>query len=122
MVEAAHHAARTHPHWQAELARLEPRLGNQKAMVAIARKLLVAVWHVLTTGGADRFAQPVNVACSLVGLAYKVGVRNLPNGQSAKAFTRAQLDRLKIGSELEIIPWGTKNVKLPRSRLRTPGD
>ena len=48
-------------------------------------------------------------------MAYKVGVRNLPGGQSAKEFTRAQLHRLKIGGELEIIPWGTKQVKLPRS-------
>ena len=39
MVEAAQTAANTHPHWQAELARLEPRLGRNKAIVAIARKL-----------------------------------------------------------------------------------
>jgi len=34
MVEAAQTAANTHPHWQAELARLEPRLGRNKAIVA----------------------------------------------------------------------------------------
>jgi transposase len=34
MVEAAHTACRVHPHWQAELARLEPRLGKNKAIVA----------------------------------------------------------------------------------------
>ena len=62
MVEAAHTAAHTHPHWQAELARLEPRLGKNKSIVAIARKLLVAVWHVLTAGCADRFADPEIVA------------------------------------------------------------
>jgi len=44
MVEAAQTAANTHPHWKAELARLEPRLGRNKAIVAIARKLLVAGW------------------------------------------------------------------------------
>lgn len=38
MVETAHTASRTHPHWKAELARLEPRLGHNKAIVAIARK------------------------------------------------------------------------------------
>ena len=118
MVEAAHQATRHHPHWKAEYARLEPRLGHNKAMVAIGRKLLVSVWHVLTTGCVDRFAEPENVARSLFGLAYDVGVARLPNGQSAKEFTRAQLDRLQIGGDLEIIPWGTKKVKLPRSRLR----
>ena len=34
MVEAAHIASRTHAHWRAELARLEPRLGKNKAIVA----------------------------------------------------------------------------------------
>jgi transposase len=47
LVEAAHVVANSHPHWKAELARLEPRLGRNRAIVAIARKLLVTVWHVL---------------------------------------------------------------------------
>jgi hypothetical protein len=34
MVESAHVASRFHPRWQAELARLEPRLGRNKAIVA----------------------------------------------------------------------------------------
>lgn len=42
LVEAAQTAANTHPHWKAELARLEKRMGYNKAIVAIARKLLVA--------------------------------------------------------------------------------
>jgi transposase len=120
MVEAAHHAVRHHPHWQAELARLEPRLGRNKALVAIARKLLVSVWHVLTKGCVDRFAEPEKVAQSLFGLAYDVGVARLPDGHSAKSFTREQLDRLGIGADLEIMSWGTKQVKLPPSRLKTP--
>jgi len=32
LIEAAQVAANTHPHWKAELARLEPRLGRNKAM------------------------------------------------------------------------------------------
>ena len=43
LIEAANVAANSHPHWKAELARLEPRLGRNKAIVAIARKLLIAV-------------------------------------------------------------------------------
>jgi transposase len=43
MIDAARSASRFHPHWRAELARLEPRLGYSKALIAIARKLLVAV-------------------------------------------------------------------------------
>jgi hypothetical protein len=117
VVEAAQHASRTHPHWKAELARLAPRIGREKAIVAIGRKLLVAVWHVLTDHVADRFAEATNVACSFFAFAYRVGVKNLPNSQSALAFTRQQLDRLQIGADLKRIPWGSKTFKLPPSQL-----
>jgi transposase len=43
MVEAAWVAVEHHPHWQAQFERLTRRIGKQKAIVAIARKLLVAV-------------------------------------------------------------------------------
>jgi len=54
LIEAAQVAANTHPHWKAELARLEPRLGRNKAIVAIARKLLVTVWYILAQHKTDR--------------------------------------------------------------------
>jgi transposase len=117
MVNAANHAVEHHPHWKAELERLEPHLGRSKAIVAIARKLLVAVWHVLNKQVVDRFAEPQNVARSFIAHAYKVGVRNLPQGQSALAFTRTQLDRLGIGKDLQEISWGSKLRKLPPSKL-----
>jgi len=117
MVNAANHAAEDHPHWKAELERLEPHLGRSKAIVAIARKLLVAVWHVLNGQVVDRFADPQNVARSFISHAYKVGVRNLPKGQSALAFTREQLDRLGLGKNLQEISWGSKLRKLPPSKL-----
>jgi transposase len=117
MVNAANHAAENHPHWKAELERLEPHLGRSKAIVAIARKLLVAVWHVLTKQVADRFADPQNVARSFLNHAYQVRVRNLPKGQSAPAFTREQLDRLCLGKNLQKISSGSKFIKLPPSKL-----
>jgi transposase len=115
MVTAANHATQNHPHWKAELERLEPHLGRSKAIVAIARKLLVAVWHVLTERVADRFADPQNVAGSFLNHAYQVRVRNLPKGQSALAFTREQLDRLELGKDLQDIIRGSKHLKLPPS-------
>ena len=117
MVNAANHAVEHHPHWKAELKRLEPHLGRSKAIVAIARKLLVAVWHVLSEQVADRFTDPQNVARSFLAHAYQVHVRNLPKGQSAPAFTREQLDRLGIGKDLEKIRWGSKLFHLPPSKL-----
>ena len=117
MIQAAHSAARTHPHWKAEMRRLEPRLGRKKAIVAIARKLLVAVWHVLTKNVADRYAVDLKVAHAFFAFAYKVGVRNLPDGLSAKAFVRQQLDRLGLGQQLTEFRWGGKTVRLPPSSL-----
>ncbi|MSP14328.1 MAG: IS110 family transposase [Chloroflexi bacterium] len=75
-------------------ARLEPRLGRNKAIVAVARKLLIAVWHVWHDQTADRFADDTQVACSMFALAYRLRVWNLPDGQSALSFTRNQMDRL----------------------------
>jgi transposase len=121
LVQAAHHAVDKHPHWQAQFARLEPRLGRSKAVVAVARKLLIAVWHVLTEGIADKFADPEKVAFSLFRFAYRVGVRNLPDNVSALQYTRDQLDHLEIGADLTAIPNGTKRPKLPKSRLAQAG-
>lgn len=117
MVEVAHHAAVHHPHFKVEYERLCKSIGKQKAMVAIARKLLVLVWQVLTKGTADKFADPTQVAHGLFAFAYRARVKNLPNGMSALQFTRSQMDRLGIGQKVLVLPWGTKRFKLPPSKL-----
>jgi transposase len=117
MVEAAHHAVETHPHWKAQFERLEPRLGRSKTIVAVAHRLLIAVWHVLTDGSADRYADPEKVGSAFVRYAYRVGVASLPSGASATQFARDQRDRLGIGQDLTEIPHGTRRPKLPPSRL-----
>lgn len=118
MVEAAHIAANSHPQWKAELARLEPRLGYNKAIVAIARKLLIGVWHILARKVADRFAQPQAVAQKMLKLAYEVGKTKRPKGQTAAQFARIRMDALGLGSELTSIAWGSKKpIPLPPSKL-----
>lgn len=118
MVEAAHVAVRYHPHWHAEMERLEPRLGRNKAIVAIARKLLVAVWHILTKDCVDRYAEPERLARKFLQFAYRLGKDNRPPGQTTMAYVREQLDRLGVGMELTAIPWGRKKpVPLPPSKL-----
>jgi transposase len=128
LIEAAQAAASSHPHWQAELARLEPRLGHntpalaggaREAIVAIARKLLIVVWHVLAENKADRFLEPEKVSQKLLRFAYEVGKSNR-QGQSAAQFVRQRLDALQIGQELTSIPWGSKRpIPLPPSALKT---
>ena len=119
MVNAANAAVRHHPYWKKEFERLEYRLGRSKAIVAIARRLLVAVWHILTNEVVDRHADETGVAASLYKLAYEIKVNNLPKGTSARAFTRQQLDRLGIGQNLDVLPRSGKKVKLPPSQLKT---
>lgn len=116
-IEAARIAVRFHTHWKAEFARLSPRLGDHKAIVAIARKLLVVIWHVLTKPAADRYADPAQVAQVFLHAAYRVGIKNLPQTQHALNFVRQQLDRLQIGTDLTHVVWGHKQYRLPPSHL-----
>jgi transposase len=115
LIEAAQVAANSHPHWKAELARLQPRLGRNKAIVAIARKLLVAVWYILAQHKTDRFAQPEAIAQKFLKFAYQLGKENR-KGQSAAQFVRQHLDTLHLGSDLTGIAWGSKKpIPLPPS-------
>jgi transposase len=116
LTEAAQVAANSLPHWKAELARLQPRLGRNKAIVAIARKLLVAVWYILAQHKTDRFAQPEAIAQKLLKFAYQLGKENRPKGQSAAQFVRQRLNALQLGQELTSIAWGSKKpIPLPPS-------
>jgi len=121
LVEAAQVAVLHHPHWRAELARLEPRLGRNKAIVAIARKLLVAVWHVLREASADKHADPVQVARKLMQHTHRLGKKNRRAGERATDYVRTQLDRLGLGAEVTELRWSrTRVLKLPPSTLTQP--
>ena len=76
MVEAAWVAIEHHPHWKGEFERLSVRIGDPKAIVAIARKLLVAVWHVLSQKSADIHADVQAVAARCT--AFPRAVAQLP--------------------------------------------
>jgi transposase len=58
MVMAARHARNVNKHWKEVYRRLEPRIGRNKAVVAVARQMLVAVWHTrsVTKRQPDRYA------------------------------------------------------------------
>lgn len=118
MVNAAQSAARSHSHWKQELARLEPRLGRNKAIVAIARRLLVSLWHILTKHQADKFADVDQVASGFLNVAYQdVGARNLPDGQTAPEFVRQKLDAIGLGKDLQRVRYGKHEYLLPQSSL-----
>ncbi|MFQ5577575.1 MAG: hypothetical protein ACE5G8_11390 [Anaerolineae bacterium] len=49
------------------------RTGQKKTIVAIARKLLVVIWHVLTAAETDRRADADKVAGKLMLWAWQIG-------------------------------------------------
>ena len=117
MVEVAWRAVTTSAYWEEQFRPLARRLGDNKAIVAIARKLLMAVWHVLTKAEADRFAEPARVARKLLTYTYLVGRVNRRPGQSTAQWVREQLDRLKLGAKLTEIDHGRRPIALPPSTL-----
>jgi len=67
-VEIAWTAVKFNPHYKAEFDRLKTRIGDKKAIVSIARKILVAIWHILTHRQADIHATEEKVAYKLLAL------------------------------------------------------
>ena len=75
---------------------------TNKAIVAIARRLLVAVWHVLTERTIDRRADPDMIAAKLMIWSWKLNDAQR-GGLTSRQFVRYGLMRLKIGQEIDRI-------------------
>ncbi len=118
MVEAAWQAVQYHPHWKVRFEHLSARLGSNKAIVAIARKLLVIVWHVLTKQVVDQHALDAYVARKLMTWAWKLG-REGRQGLKVGVFVRQELVRLKIGAGLDGIYRGKQKHAIPSSEVLT---
>jgi transposase len=112
LVEAAWVAVEHSSHWREVFQRLAARIGKRKAMVAVARKLLVVIWHVLTGQVADRQAEVEAVARKLLKWGTEQGLWRA-FGRSRGAFVRQQLTRLGLGAELTQIASGKRIICLP---------
>ena len=102
LVEAAWVAVNSHPYWREQYQKLSHRMSANKAIVAIARRLLVAVWHVLTERAADRRADPDMIASKLMIWSWKLN-QVQRGGLTSAQFVRYGLMRLKIGQEIACI-------------------
>jgi len=109
LVEAAWIAVKHHPHWKNEFDRLSRRMPANKAIVAIARKLLIAVWHVLSEFVADKHAEPQMVATKLMRWSWDL-TEEQRGGLSTREFVRLGLMHLKLGQDLTHLTYGN----LPR--------
>jgi transposase len=112
MIEAAWIVVQHNDYWKAKFDAIAERRGRARAIVAIARKLLVFVWHVLTKGEADRHTDPDTIARSLAEWARQYRVARML-GLSRTAFIRRELDRLDIGQSIEDVRFSGRMNRLP---------
>jgi transposase len=95
MVEAARTAVRWDPYWRRVHARIAHRRGSSIATVAVARKLLVSVWHLLTDRAIYFHLQPQTFVRKLQDWAHRIGRANLP-ASSSKQFVYDHLIALQL--------------------------
>jgi transposase len=101
MVEAAWVAVQHYPYWRKQFEQISARRGKHKAIVAIARKLLVVVWNVLTLQVADRQADLEAVARAFYRWSDSQRLAKQLNLSRAE-FVRREL--LRLGLEPEPAP------------------
>jgi transposase len=112
MVEAAWSAVTHNAFWKAKFARYDHRLGDGKAIVAIARQMLVSVWYLWHNHTVDRHTDALAIAHKLWTWAENGG-KTMRHGLSCSHFVRFQLDRLGIGQELSELHYGSHVYRLP---------
>lgn len=95
MVEAAKTAAHWDPHWRGVFDNIRRRRGHNIATVALARKLLVVIWHLLYHQSAYYYLRPQSFARKLQEWACKIGQEDLP-ASSTREFARQQLETLGL--------------------------
>ena len=80
------------------------RLGKAKAIVVIARKLLVVVWQLLSKQVADREVEVVQIARKLLRWGYRVRLTGR-EGLSGIEFVKRELKRLGLEDKLANFEW-----------------
>jgi transposase len=110
LIEAAWAAVNFDPYWKAEFDRLSQRLIPGKAIVAIARRLLVVLWHVLSKRQSYRHLTDVQIASKMMRWSWAVRKHN-PQAAASRLFIRHRLMTLGVGKNLTRFTYG----KLPRA-------
>ena len=119
LIQSARVAVRSHPFWRRRYDELCRRMPKQKAVVAIAHKLLVAIWHVLTKNTID-----CHTSVERIGYRFAIWYWLLPKPQKTgwtnAQFMRWQLMQLGIGDQLSHIPVPSNKGANKQLRLATP--
>lgn len=108
MVEAAWRAVRLSPFWKAEYEKHLKRMRKpNQAIVVIARKLLVAIWHVLSEEETDIHASEEDLAYKMLLLSWSLK-EDTRRGLTYKQFAKYAL--MKLGVETDITRFVRRNV------------
>jgi transposase len=109
LVEASWQAIRSNPRLRAEYDRLCQRKHPNQAIVAIARKLLVTIWYVLSNKQPYTHFNEEDLAYKMLTWSWHIDKTAL-NGMTRQQFAKYGLMRLGVGVQLTRIVRG----KYPR--------
>ena len=104
-MEAAWVAVRSDPYWKAQFIRLKKRMHVNKAIVAIARRLLVSIWYILTRREPYHHFDEETIAYKMLIWSWAMDKKSR-DGMTPQQFAKYGLLRLGIGQDLERIVRG----------------
>jgi hypothetical protein len=108
LVEAAWRAVRSSPYWKEQYEKYLQRMRREnQAIVVVARKLLVAIWHVLSKEEIDVHASAEDLAYKMLVLSWDLDA-SVRQGLTYKQFAKYAL--MKLGVENDITRFVRKNV------------
>ena len=108
MVEAAWRAVRMSPHWKEQYEKYLKRMRRpNQAIVVVARKLLVAVWHVLNKEELDERASEEDLAYKMLLWSWSLS-EEVRQGLTYKQFAKYAL--MRLGVQTDITRFVRKNV------------
>jgi transposase len=105
LVEASWQAIRSNPRLRAEYDRLCQRKHPNQAIVAIARKLLVTIWYVLSNKQPYYHASEEDLAYKMLTWSWHID-KDALNGMTRQQFAKYGLMRLGVGVQLTRIVRG----------------
>jgi len=128
MVEAAWAAIRSDPYWKGQFKRLEKRMHKNKAAVAIARRMLVSIWHILIKREPYHHFDEETIAYKMLIWAWAMD-ESSRKGMTPQQFAKYGLLRLGVGQNLERIVRGgaprriapIEEILALKPELRPPG-
>jgi transposase len=110
MVEAAWRAVRMSPYWKEQYEKYLYRMRRpNQAIVVVARKLLVAVWHVLSKEETDERASEEDLAYKMLLWSWSLS-EDVRQGLTHKQFAKYALMKLGVQTDLTRFARG----KVPR--------